>query len=172
MKLTNSDRDAFVAACIDDVPQINYNQLVTDKLMAWAKSIMPPAVRATYDLDPSWIEKNYVYVPGGLRNLYLPTLTGGHVIRDNYPELWAELGEIDAAHCSQADKLVDLRSKLASAITACSTLKQAKERLPEFEKYLPADRDGKFISTLPVANLVADLLAAGWPKDQPIAQGA
>lgn len=46
----------------------------------------------------------------------------------------------------------------------CSTLKTAKERLPEFEKYLPTERGTTGTINLPVANTVADLINAGWPK--------
>lgn len=60
-----------------------------------------------------------------------------------------------------------LKAKLTAAIAACFTLKQAKERLPEFVKYLPTDRDSTGTSNLPaVANLVADLVQLGWPKDK------
>lgn len=46
---------------------------------------------------------------------------------------------------------------------ACKTLKQARERLPEFEKYPPKDVE-KSPTMLPaLANLVADLTKVGWP---------
>lgn len=172
MKLTKSDKDAFVRACLDDVPQVDYNDVVRDKLMKFALSVMPDSVKVVYQLDPSWLRTSWVYTPGNLTPVCLPVLNGDYVIRDKYPELWAELVAMGDELQAQSIKLQDLRAELQSAIYCCSTLKQAKERLPEFEKYLPTDRDGTHISTLPVANLVADLTAAGWPKDQPLAQGA
>jgi len=46
-------------------------------------------------------------------------------------------------------------------------LKQAQERLPELVKYLPADREKTRVTNLPaVINPVAELTAAGWPKDK------
>lgn len=51
------------------------------------------------------------------------------------------------------------------AISACTTRKQAAEVLPEFEKYLPED-EPKALRTLPaLANVAADFVKAGWPKN-------
>ena len=67
---------------------------------------------------------------------------------------------------AEQNKLADLRQKVTAVIAACSTLKQAKEALPEFEKYLPAE-PGNVDRTLPVVgNLVADLTKAGWPAGE------
>ena len=172
MKLTKFDKEAFVRACIDDVPQINYSEIARTKLMAWAKVIMPDVVQKAYELNPAYFETRWVYTPSGLDHVYLPVVEGGHIVRDKYPDVWAELVQLGADAKAQNEKINNLRGELSGAIGACSTLKQALERLPEFAKYLPADRDGKTVCTLPVANLIANLTNAGWPKDKPLAQGA
>ena len=41
--------------------------------------------------------------------------------------------------------------------------------LPEFEKYLPAERDVTGTVNLPVANVLAELTNLGWPKGEPYA---
>jgi hypothetical protein len=52
---------------------------------------------------------------------------------------------------------------LAGVVEACSTLKQLKERLPEFTKYYPTEEAPT--ANLPaLANVVADLSKLGWPK--------
>lgn len=66
------------------------------------------------------------------------------------------------------DEQVAQRAKLESNLraTACSvTTREALVKLlPEFEKYLPA-ADAPQDRTVPaLANLVADFVAAGWPK--------
>jgi len=46
---------------------------------------------------------------------------------------------------------------------ACTTTKQLRELLPEFDRYLPAEEE-KTLRTLPVVqNIVADFVKAGWP---------
>ena len=60
----------------------------------------------------------------------------------------------------------ELETKLMAAANSCTTRKALVELLPEFEKYLPADQAAA-CKTLPaVANIMADFVKAGWPKDE------
>lgn len=93
----------------------------------------------------------------------------GRKAPDEDPAFVAEMRELKSAWDAQTASRNALESKLNAIIGGCTTLKQAMERLPEFVKYLPQERGGKVISTLPaIANVVADLTAAGWPKDKPL----
>lgn len=135
MRLTNTDRDAFIQSVMDDVPKIDYAEKARSMAMKHAVERMPALVAKLYKSNPEWVRGEHI--PLG----YLPNGTSAHLPVE--------------------------RASVRSAIYGCSTLKQAKERLPEFEKYLPAERDGKYIPNLPaVANLVTEMMNAGWPKDQ------
>ena len=171
MKLTKSDREAFVKACLDDVPSVDYHEVARTKAMAWAKARMPDCVAKAYELDTNWINTTWVFMPGSLCSVYLP-VPENTSISDLDPDFWKELEELDVKNREQSEIRQKLREELTGAIAQCSTLKQAQERLPEFVKYLPADRSGERMVNLPVANLISHLTAAGWPKDQPLAQGA
>lgn len=104
----------------------------------------------------------YIYFPSPLGRVRLPDADGSlnETTRETLAEYAKQLR-------SQIDKCNDLNSKLTAAIGACTTLKRAKEALPEFEKYLPEDRETTGVGNLPaIANLVTDLMHLGWPKNK------
>lgn len=162
MRLTNMDRDAFVSAAMDDVPCVDYQQKMRKAAMEYAIERMPKDVKAAYKTNPEWVTNCYVHA-SGCPSMNLPCMENGRHILER--ELEQHLSDDIKASRAQDKVRSDLRQKLKGAIYGCSTLKQAYELLPEFKKYLPQDRDGKIVRTMPVvANLVTDLMAAGWPK--------
>ena len=166
MKLTKSDRGAFVAAVLSDVPTVDYNEQAQKLVKAELETKLPAKVLAVLkDKTTShYIESKYVSLPGGLQNFYLQAAEGFK----KSESLTKALEQLDSLNTAQSDTRAQLREKVAGIIGACSTLKQAAERLPEFAQYLPADRDGSGLSNLPaISGVVAELVQAGWPKDKP-----
>lgn len=162
MKLTNTLRDAFVRAVMDDVPKTDYSELIRKEVQSDAVAQLPAKIAAIYkdkDLkgyirtDNEWVDGQYVYVPTMGRYKQSETCK-------------TKTKEYEAAKNEQDDKLSDLRSKIRGCAYACTTRKALAEMLPEFEKYLPEDEKAA-IRTLPVvANVVSDFVKAGWPKPQ------
>lgn len=172
MRLIKDDKAAFVRAVIDDIPTINYDDQVRSKMKAFGLSTLPPDLKDVAVKYPGYFETRCLYTPNGCPNVNvichidLPNYSSSW--KEKYPEIWAELKEIGKLNEAQNDARKAMGEKLRAIIDGCSTLKVAKERLPEFEKYLPADRDGHGTTNLPVANVVADLMNLGWPKDAPL----
>ena len=174
MKLTNSDREAFVRAAMDDVPKENYDvpahKLVLDHLRATVPVDLQNAI-AKY---PNFFDAHQVSMPAHLGDFSTCLIPAYREVRHIVTgEIYIEI--LALARKAEAQRLQRdaLESKLRGAINGCNTLKQALEILPEFAKYLPQERDGKVIRSMPViANLVADLMQAGWPKDKANAQAA
>ena len=164
MNLNKYDKQAFVTAVMDDVPCVDYDEQAKKLVHDWALTQMPKEVLAVYKKHPAWFKTEYTYMPGGLSDTFIPHQDGRRVVQNDAPELWAKLVELGVAAETQNDNMRDLRLRLEATIESCRTLKQAKERLPEFEKYLPTERGTTGCTNLPVANLVADLMQAGWPK--------
>lgn len=165
MRLTNTDRDAFIQSVMDDVPKIDYAEKARSLAMKHALKRMPAPVAELYKSNPEWVRSEHIHLG------YLPNGTSAHLPVERgfrFDEAFnSQLLQLSADAKEQDKRLRDLRISVRGAIYGCSTLKQAKERLPEFEKYLPAERDGKYTPNLPaVANLVTELMNAGWPKDQ------
>jgi uncharacterized protein (DUF2267 family) len=154
MKLTQYDREAFVRAVMNDVPHITKEE-VLPKLQAELLKAMSPEARKLFRKSPealAWessyhltTDRSYVrFVVGDVENVSATI------------EPYAKAVE---AHAS-------IKERLQATIKGCSTLKQAKERLPEFEKYLPAESGTTGVTSLPaISNLVADLSKIGWPKE-------
>ena len=170
MNLNQYDRSAFVKAVMDDVPSVDYKQRALDMTIAAVLKLLPKEVRAVYKLCPEYLDKNSPNTPGGLDEPYMPTprtesgSSDYNCISKRDPETWAKLEELAELNKAQHNQRDALENKLIAVIGACRTLKQAQERLPEFAKYLPAERGTTGVSNLPVANVIADLTAAGWPK--------
>lgn len=169
MKLTKSDREAFVRAVINDVPTVDYQEQAEKLVRSMALSTFPEDLRPMVTKYPDYFENHYVHLPGQLQNRYfkINKFYSHKSFQEKFPEIWEQLETLAEQLKEQGDRVATLRQQLSGVIESCSTLKQAKERLPEFEKYLPQERNGVAVANLPaISNLVTDLKAVGWPKDQ------
>jgi hypothetical protein len=160
MRLTNTIRDAFIRAAMDDVPSVDYSEKIRQLLQKDAAKQLPPKVRAIYH-DPElrhFVSTTYCYKFDGI---HVPC--GGNKF-DPSPEAQAEYERLDKERDAQKDRNKALRDKLHAVAYSVSTRKALVDALPEFEKYLPAD-DAAACRTLPVvANVVSEFVKAGWPK--------
>lgn len=162
MKLANNIRSAFVIAVMNDVPQVDYREQAQKLLIADAVAQLPPKIRAIYN-DQSlrhFVQRKqeyalhqYIHVPG-------PEYARSEAVA-------ARLAELLQLHDDQDAKRAELRNQIRAIADTSSTRKQLVDKLPEFEKYLPVDERAAARSLPLVANVVADFVKAGWPKDKP-----
>lgn len=165
MKLTKSDKSAFINAVMSDVPVINYSEKAQELMMDHIVKQMPTKVYL------AWIDKeckpfiscNYyhrigVYLPG----FYGPEIIGNKKIPD---DLKVKITKLDQLNGLQLTNLASLKELVTSLIAACSTLNYALENLTEnYHKYLPANRDGIKTKNVPaVRDVTKALKEAGWP---------
>ena len=163
MRLTNTIRDAFVRAAMNDVPAIKYedeaHKLVRDDAIAQ----LPPKVQAIAKDKAlvGYIRTSHHWFG---RNSFCSVSVVGpeYKMTEKVAKRVAELVEM---HQAQVEVFDGLRSKLNGAAYAVTTRKALAELLPEFEKYLPVDEVTANRSLPVVANIVADFAKAGWPKD-------
>ena len=159
MRLTNYMRDAFISAAMHDVPQEDFRDQMQTLLTKAAISCLPPKVRAFYD-DPA--TRDFVCqtrLPYGFEYTCVPGLG---TLPEGTQEKYTKLKEKQK---EQNTRLRELRGQLRGVAYSVRTRKALVALLPEFEKYLPAD-DSATCKTLPaVANVMADFVKAGWPKD-------
>ena len=166
MKLTNSDRQAFIAAVMNDVPSIDYDEQAQKICESYVRATLPPTI-ARLSFDPMMrehLKENWIGAPSPFSTY---SYRGGVIKFDVWKKsaAYKQLLDLRDLATEQALKHGQLSSKLYGLIYSCNTLKQAKAMLPEFEKYLPEDRDTKMDRSLPaISGLVADLVKAGWPK--------
>ena len=174
MRLTTIDKNAFVRAVLDDVPQVDYEDQARKLVQQAVYEAMPSELRVVYDNKElrSFLNTGHVFTPIGFPHFFLcgGALLEHHKLRDNRPDIWEQLEELGAKNIAQNNAYNQLRQKLYALINQATTLKKAKQLLPEFIKYLPADRDAQLNKNLPVTTtILSDLTAAGWPKDKPLA---
>lgn len=160
MKLTNTMRETFVHAAMQDVPSINYVEQIHAVAAKAARDALPTKIRGVYeDLNcRPYIETTSIQVAGA----YI-TIPGLHSDREVVKKACEPLEKLketqDAAH-------KELRQKLHQIANACSTRKALSDALPEFEKYLPIDESAANRQMPVVTGVVSAFMRAGWPKDQ------
>ena len=170
MRLNNYDRDAFVRSAMNDVPEIDFNvkaqKLINDHL----KKVVPVDLQNTITKYPDYFPAHSIATPSPLHNFASRLIAATWEYRNltKWPDLLEKVEALAELARVQGNQRDALARKLHAAIAPCTTLKQALELLPEFAKYLPTERDGdKTCRQMPaVANLVADLMNAGWPKKE------
>lgn len=170
MRLTKTDKKAFVQAIIDDVPKTDYDEQCRSLMRKWGMESLPEELRQMAKKYPHYFATHYVYMPSGVPtvNVLCNPDWAHYGFKNCEPEKYAELKKLGELSGEQDLMVSNLRAKVAGLIEVCSTLNAAKERLPEFAKYLPADRTCTGTVNLPVSNVLADLTNLGWPKDAPL----
>lgn len=156
MRLTNSLRDAFIDSVMEDVPQQDYRQQITDRVNLLHKQIM-----ATLGIVPAHFERlasNWLYIESmgfsarGLLQKENESIANDDICRGLY-----------ALYTKQKKDREALEQKLHGVVYGCTTTQQLLEALPQFEKYIPAEPEKS--RQLPVTTgVVKAFKQAGWPK--------
>ena len=164
MRLIKSQKEAFVRAVIQDIPVIDFNQQCREIMEKSLKKIIPKHVQDFAAKNPGWIELGYYSTPSSFSNFafIMPRSHHTYIVRDKDAEAWQKLVELGNLEQEQKQKIKQVERQLQGAIYSCTTLKQALEQLPEFKKYLPSEEEPS--KNLPVANIVSELNALGFPK--------
>lgn len=166
MRLTNTLREAFIRAVMNDVPFIDYHEQEQKVATDWAVSIMPACVYATWANENlrDYIAMHYFhewvgeFAIGGY-NLPCPRELFSRMPDD----VRAQLVDLARKNHEQQRKRNELEHKLKAIVYGVSSTKTLLKQLPEFDKYIP--KDAQASENLPaIANVVADLMEAGWPK--------
>lgn len=166
MRLTQTVRQAFVRAVMDDVPEINYQDQAKKVVMADAESQLPAAIREAWK-DPAsavFINSCYCGMPYGLSSIGgVPRARG-----TDFKLSQKASSEVKAiAELAQAQKKTraELKAKIEAVAESATTSKKLAELLPELAKYMPPDQETLAKANLPaLADVVPSLTAAGWPK--------
>jgi hypothetical protein len=159
MKIDKYVRQSIVRAIMNDVPKPDKAKRRIDLQAAVVKA-MSPAVRKVFKESPGALKTQYfgdlIYNDNRWDSRELVI---GDVSEDKLDELTKPYKDEDEARDAA-------QRKLEGAIEGCTTRKALMTRLPEFEKYFPAE-GAPMSKTLPaLANVVADLSKLGWPKSK------
>jgi len=168
MRLTDVHRQAFVKAVMDDVPKVDYPSLL-EKIVAedMRQHLPAPVVALMRDAKLkgylAWGRCHWtVHTSDKLEweTLGAPRIEGYKLSKGAEEKCNALIADAGA----QLEQRKEMQNKLRAAIKGCKTRKQAVDTFPELEKYLPAGDEPTTQNLPAIANLVADLAKAGWPK--------
>jgi hypothetical protein len=185
MKLSKTHKAEFVRAVLADVPTKNYPTQAEDLARKLCQAKYKELGIDKVDINRLTYVGIYIHVwrddstdttvatlpSKALRGYYtcnsFAQINGNGLLDHEIAEITdcPEMMAIRQGYANEFNMLNKLRKQLTAVIASCTTLKQAKEALPEFVKYLPEEPGSAIDRTLPVVgNLVADLSKAGWPK--------
>ena len=164
MKLTKYHREAFVRSVMDDVPKVDYETqahklILEDSIAQLPEKLQKMARDKTtsqyLNMDHHWLRE--------FGSLYVFSLRQEGFKLSATAQV--EFDKINELQKAQNEARRHLRNKVDGVIRSCTTDVQVRKALPEFSKYLP-EAESPVDRTVPViANLVADLMSMGWPKD-------
>jgi hypothetical protein len=166
MKLNKFHKQAIVRSIMADVPKVDKDKRRA-AIQAEVVKLMSPAVRKIYNTIPSALRKQHVgdLIYNGTnwneRDIIAGDVAEKDIIAGDVAE--KDIKAICEPYKAEDETRYKAERSLAGVVEACSTLKQLKERLPEFTKYYPTEEAPT--ANLPaLANVVADLSKLGWPK--------
>lgn len=168
MKLTNYLRTAFVSAVMQDVPVQDFDEQIDKVRVEAVAKELPEKLRAAW-LDPllrCYFETRSLNVHSDF-HVHVPTPLHMYNSTDDptHPSYRIRNALLSLAEQRAEARKVrrELKNKLHAVVAGCNTRKQLIEALPEFEKYAPQEPT-KLAGLPAVSGVVADLVAAGWPK--------
>jgi len=173
MRLTDFHRKAFVNAAMNDVPKGDWDEQARALVQKFIlNNRLPAQVRGLANDGElrEWLALGYYIAPGSLNGVSYYARAGEVNslldLKTISPELWEELKKLAVNKNKEKEKLASLSEKLRAVAASATTRKALAGMLPEFEKYLPDEAPPQDRMLPAVANMVADFMRAGWPKDQ------
>jgi hypothetical protein len=163
-RLNNFNRDAIVASVMADVPKTDYAEAARKMIQQYCVDHLPDGLKTAHEKHKEWLNKCTLWnLPSGVGQVSVVGPDGDTMMamlqKDSI--LWDALIELGVKQSQQEKTRRELRDKLRTALNSCTTFNMARERLPEFAKYIPEDK--KESANLPVINIAKDFMAAGWP---------
>lgn len=173
MKLTKYHKEAFVKAVLDDVPRIDYVEMVRKLVLEDSISQLPKGLQE-FAKDPKtsdFITAQWKQIEkprnenGGWTGSVGCTIKGANNEYKPSKKAQALLDKWLPAMVEQDSVKSKLQCDLNQAIVGCSTLKQAQEAFPELKKYLPkVTPKGEQVPAPLYKNVLMELTKAGFPK--------
>lgn len=168
MRLTNNIRGAIIKSILDDTPKIDYDEEITKVVQTALYDLADPLMKRVYDdasLRGLIRDDPICYVATGIHtgnNVYVLT---EKAIPPSVIDECKRLEELDNKQTAVRNKL---RVSLSALLKSFNTLEKLQKDVPEFEKYLQkgssATTEFKVVSSS--ANVLVELMKAGWPKDK------
>lgn len=149
MKLTKYHKEAIVSSILNDLPSPDEKQLQADIQTAFVAAMSTEA-QALYATSPKALATSHFY--GDQTGLKFGKV---FIVGD------ADVKEALKPYSDAQKSREAIRRKLKAAIGGMNTRKQFIDAFPEFSHYAPPE-PGPTANLPALANIVADLVKAGW----------
>lgn len=194
MRLTNTDREAFVLGILGSLKKVDYNEEMRSFVTALHKEILPKVVYDVYNSEhKEALNDHYLHVSDVVRKMkeldceeladfstrgsdtpgyymsslasYFSSKTLANYLMDNKEQL-KKFMQMVLAFDEQRNKLNAIEQTLTTEIKQCQTLESAKKRFgEEYHEFLPKERDKTGTIDLPALQNVKDALKEfGFPE--------
>lgn len=167
-RLTKCQKQALARAIIDDLPPLEDRTNDFKEAAVFAlKDLVPANILQLWKSGSPYIKTAIVW--GSWHGGKHQALCAPYAQDFSTPELERAMEDSAVAAIFEGlDKAMNEREKLEcriyGAVNSVSTVKAFRQRFPEFAKYLPEEAQA---TNLPAdANLITDLMQAGWPKEK------
>lgn len=160
MRLTESIRRDFVRRVLDDVPATDFSSLARKLLQDDAYNQFPDKVKDVYnDVELRvYLHKVYPYVK------YIGNVCVYRSAEYKRSDETADAIKVLSTKAElESNSRTHLTHSLYKTISAFTTVKKAKDALPELAKYLPVEgTDSKSLPAVNVTEVVTQLINSGW----------
>ena len=161
-RLTKTLREVFVRAVMDDVPQPDEDQC-SKEFQELVNKEMPPEVLAAFLKYPDWLNPESHCVTWGRAANERSVWLRYKWFSSSQDDFSTEMKEYIEKLADIVENRNKLRAKIKGVAESCTTIAHLKIALPELEKYMPEDTPAPTKQLPVMANLMADVIALGWP---------
>lgn len=156
MKLTNTMRDTFVAAVMEDVPSIDYAHQIEGLVRRLAFEQFPAFIKGAVGHSHGFLRHEFMDAHGS--KYFVPAPPGFDL-----EEIRRETEALAHKRDSQRMQRAELRARLLNLANTCTTVGALADSVPELASYTP-DGPGEQLSLVerPRSNVVESLKLGGW----------
>lgn len=160
MRLTTSIKKQIVNNIVADIAKRDFDSEVEKIIRDEAYKQLPGDLKKIYD-DPKlreYLSWTYFHPCRGLSGVKIHNC----LLDEN--KIRKKIAPLERAFREKQEKIKHIKNSIYGTLEKISTVKKARELMPEFEKYMPEEERQIFY---PIAkNISEELKALGWPAKE------
>lgn len=161
MKLTRYLRAAYVRAALDDIPTVDYDELIRKTVYDIVVASLPEPMRAFLNSEHGHFMAHDFFYAGEI-SISVPC--SRHHCTTLYGQIDLAVASLRNARLEQDNRCSELYDKLSAVANSCTTTEALARALPDFAKYIPKP-EPKVAMPVAVTGVLEAFKAAGWPKE-------
>jgi len=168
IRLTKAMREDILRKIMNDLPQVDYMNQVTDMCRKDVQQQLPMEIKNIIGT------RHEIHLSEGQTRIILPNhystlricVRGALYGADVTEETRKAANDLVIKHNAQRETYNKLEQEVETTLAAYTTVAKLREACPQFDKYLPNEAAINHPMTVTTSPIPA-LQAAGWPKGKP-----